>query len=97
MPPNQSSAKQVFLRFAIRHNDATQIIKKAWSKNLLIGDWYRTPVDPFDTMPETIGYKKGTCPNAEKFSGKMLNLPTHINIFSDDAKKIVDFIKLKIK
>jgi len=85
--------KQVFLRFAIRHKNAAKIIKKAWSKNLLIGDWYRTPVDPFDTKPETVGYVKGSCPNAEGFSGKMINLPTHINIDGKSAARIVKFIK----
>jgi dTDP-4-amino-4,6-dideoxygalactose transaminase len=92
LPPNPGGVKQVFLRFAIRRDDAANIIKKAWSKNLLLGDWYRTPVDPFDTKPETIGYKIGKCPNAEKFCGKMINLPTHINITDYDAKKIVQFL-----
>ncbi len=93
LPPDPENKKQVFLRFAVRHKDAAKIIKKAWSKNLLIGDWYRTPVDPFDTKPETIGYKKGSCPRAENFSGKMINLPTHINISENDAAAIVKFIE----
>ena len=92
LPPRLSDRKAVYLRFAIRHDNAAKIIKKAWSKNLLIGDWYRTPVDPFDTLPETVGYKQGSCPNAEEFSGKMINLPTHINILKKEAKKVVKFI-----
>jgi dTDP-4-amino-4,6-dideoxygalactose transaminase len=93
LPPNPSDRKQVFLRFAIRHDDAAKIIKKAWQRNLLIGDWYRTPVDPFDTKPETVGYIKGSCPNAEEFSGKMINLPTHINISKIEAQKIINILK----
>jgi dTDP-4-amino-4,6-dideoxygalactose transaminase len=93
LPPESLDREQVFLRFAIRHNDAAKIIKKAWHQNLLIGDWYRTPVDPFDTKPETVGYKAGSCPRAEEYAGKMINLPTHINISMDDAKKIVKFVK----
>jgi len=92
MPSNPNNRSQVFLRFAIRHNDAAKIIKKSWQRNLLIGDWYRTPVDPFDTKTETVGYKKGSCPNAETFAGKMINLPTHINIGEIEIKKIVNFI-----
>lgn len=92
LPPEINDRKQVFLRFPIRRNDAAKIIKKAWKGNLLIGDWYRTPVDPFDTRPETIGYQQGSCPNAEEFSGKMINLPTHINVAASDAKKIVAFL-----
>ena len=80
LPPRLNDRKAVYLRFAIRHDNAAKIIKKSWKKNLLIGDWYRTPVDPFDTKPETVGYKKGSCPNAEKFAGKMINLPTTLKL-----------------
>ncbi len=95
LPPAPAGRNQIFLRFTIRHDRAAKIIKKAWSKNLLLGDWYRTPVDPFDTLPETVGYKKGSCPNAENFAGKMINLPTHINISEVEAKKIIDFVNDK--
>ncbi len=93
LPNELPDTKPTYLRFAIRHNDAAKIIKKAWRKNLLLGDWYRTPVDPFDTLPDTVNYKKGSCPNAESFAGKMINLPTHINIRETEAKKIIEFIK----
>lgn len=92
LPPTPVARDQVFLRFTMRHNDAAKILKKAWSKNLLLGDWYRTPIDPFDTLPEAVGYKKGSCPNAEEFSGKMINLPTHINISESVALKISEYI-----
>jgi dTDP-4-amino-4,6-dideoxygalactose transaminase len=93
LPPKLNDRKAVYLRFAVRHAAAAKIIRKSWKKNLLIGDWYRAPVDPFDTKLETVGYKKGSCPNAEAFSGKMINLPTHINIEESEAKKILTFIK----
>jgi len=93
LPAKLSDRKSVYLRFAVRHSDAAKIIKKSWQKNLLIGDWYRTPVDPFDTKPETVGYKKGSCPNAEVYAGKMINLPTHINIDNNEVKVIIDLCK----
>jgi len=93
LPVVLSDRKDARLRFAVRNKNAAKIIKFSWRKNLLIGDWYRTPVDPSDTRPEAVGYKKGTCPNAEEFAGKMINLPTHININGRSAKKIVTSIK----
>ena len=93
LPDETNNILPACLRFSIRHGNAKNIIKKAWRKNLLLGDWYRTPVDPFDTLPETVGYKKGSCPNAEAFAGKMINLPTHINIGESEARKILTFIK----
>jgi len=85
--------KNIFLRFAIKHPKAHEIIKKAWQNNLLIGDWYTTAIAPHDTKLDKMHYIPGSCPVAEKLAKITLNLPTHINILKEDAQKIVDFIK----
>src|SRR4030042_2579591 len=41
--------EQIYLRFTIKHPKAHEIIKKAWQKNLLIGDWYDKVIAPHDT------------------------------------------------
>ncbi|MFH1894418.1 MAG: DegT/DnrJ/EryC1/StrS family aminotransferase, partial [Patescibacteria group bacterium] len=61
--------------------------------NLLIGDWYTTPIAPHDTQLDKMGYVPGSCPEAEKLANTTLNLPTHINISKKEAQKIVDFLK----
>ncbi len=83
----------VFLRFSIKHILAHKIIRKAWQDNLLLGDWYTTPIAPHDTKLEKIGYKMGSCLQAEKLAGLVLNLPTHINISMAEAHKVVEFLK----
>ncbi len=83
----------IFLRFPVRSKKAHEIISSAWKQNLLIGDWYTTPIAPHDTRLEAVGYTKGTCKNAEMLSRETLNLPTHINISLKHAKTIVDFLK----
>ena len=90
---NFAGRKHSFLRFTIKHPAAHRIIKKAWSRNLLIGDWYTSPIAPDDTRLNKVGYELGTCPKAEKLSKQTLNLPTHINISKKEAKKITDFLK----
>jgi len=90
---NFAGRKHSFLRFTIKHPAAHKIIKRAWGKNILIGDWYTSPIAPNDTKLNKIGYKLGTCPKAEKLSKQTLNLPTHINISKKEAKKITDFLK----
>lgn len=90
LPPE---TEQNYLRFTVKHPRAHEIIKKAWQNNLLIGDWYTSPIAPADTNLEKIGYNLGSCPNAEKLVKITLNLPTHINISKQDAKKITDFLK----
>ena len=85
--------ENVFLRFTVKHEKAHQIIKKAWQKNILIGDWYTSLIAPDDTKIEKFGYNVGDCPVAEKLTKQTLNLPTHINISEKDAQKIIEFLK----
>ena len=94
LPPGFNDRENIFLRFTIKHPKAHEIIKKAWQKNLLIGDWYTTPIAPHDTKLDKMKYVSGSCPKAEKLAKETLNLPTHINISKKDAKIIVDFLKL---
>ena len=82
----------IFLRFPIQHPKAHEIIKKSWSKNLLLGDWYITPIAPYDTHIEKIGYQWGSCPKAEELAKTTLNLPTHIRIAEKEARKIIQFL-----
>jgi len=88
------SKNGIFLRFAVKHPKANEIIYQAWHKeNILLGDWYTTPIAPDDTKLNEIKYKIGDCPNAERLSKETLNLPTHINISMQDAQRIVNFLK----
>ncbi len=94
LPKKFNERKNVFLRFTIKHKDSHRIIWQAWKKeNILIGDWYTTPIAPFDTNIKALKYDMGSCPNAEELAKQTFNLPTHINIKEKDAGKIVDFLK----
>jgi|GEM_PF-66302 len=93
LPLDPSDSEQTFLRFVLKNKKAHEIIKACWRKNILIGDWYTSPVAPHDTRLKKVGYDFGSCPRAEKLSGIVLNLPTHINITEKEAKTISDFIK----
>jgi len=93
LPLSLSDSRQTFLRFAVKNKKAHEIIKACWRKNILIGDWYVSPVAPHDTQLKKVGYDLGSCPKAEKLAGTVLNLPTHINITEKEAKIISDFIK----
>jgi len=94
LPRTFDNRKSAFLRFTINYHDANEIIYDAWHKqNILLGDWYTTPIAPFDTNMAEIKYEKGSCKNAEDLSKTTLNLPTHINISEKDAERIVKFLK----
>ena len=94
LPKKFENRKNVFLRFTVKHKNANEIIYNAWHKqNILLGDWYTTPIAPFDTNIEEIEYTAGSCKNAEDLAKVTLNLPTHINVSQKDAERIVGFLK----
>jgi len=93
LPKSFLNRRNIFLRFTIKHSRAHKIIKKAWHNNLLIGDWYTSPIAPYDTKLRDVKYDLGSCPTAEKLAKETFNLPTHINISKKEAKKIIDFLK----
>ncbi|MDO8655289.1 MAG: aminotransferase class I/II-fold pyridoxal phosphate-dependent enzyme [bacterium] len=90
MPEKFSDRQPVHLRFVLQHPRAREIIRRCWRQNLLIGDWYTSPIAPDDTQAEKVGYKKGMCPVAERLSRSTLNAPTHINTSLEDAENIVN-------
>jgi len=95
LPPDFLDRKNIFLRFTIKHPKAHEIIYDAWhKKNILIGDWYTTPIAPYDTKLEEMKYKMGSCPKAEKLAKITLNLPTHINISENQARVLTKYLAM---
>ncbi len=94
LPKKFNNRKNIFLRFTIKHPEAHEIIYEAWHRqNILLGDWYTTPIAPCDTKIEEMRYMLGSCKNAEELSKTTLNLPTHINISLKDTERVVNFLK----
>lgn len=94
LPIQFEGRRNIFLRFAVKHKQAYDIIYEAWHKqNILLGDWYTTPIAPFDTKMEEMKYRPASCKNAEYLAKHTLNLPTHINISQKNAERIVNFLK----
>ena len=87
---NQKVKNQVYMRYSlITDKNNREVINKLRKKYIFIDDgWNSSAVVPCDTNQEKMGYVKGTCPKAEDYSKRIVNLPTHINI----SHKIVDRI-----
>ena len=95
LPPQVHGA--IYLRFNIRHHCAKEIIQAAKKEHILLGDWYKNILDPIGTDFVKMQYTQGSCPNAEQAARESVNLPTHINISLNDAKKIVGFFVNAVK
>jgi len=92
---SQSKEKNiVFMRYPILSNlNTDDILKRGRIKKIFLNDgWRKSPIVPVDTKLEKMNYVRGSCLRAEKVSNMIINLPTHINITKDEAKRIIDFL-----
>ena len=79
----------IYLRYPVRHPQAKQIIKFLKKQNILIGDWYKKPVEPADNL-KLYKYEIGSCPTAERYCKTILNLPTNISFTIRQAEVLVE-------
>jgi len=84
------------LRFPVFVNNPETVVSKAKERKIYISDrWYRKAVDCGNLNCRSY-YAQGNCPNAEKASHQILNLPTHQGITKQDAERLVAFLKSAI-
>lgn len=83
----------IYLRFAIRREDARQLIEKAKRKDIFLGDWYRDAIAPSGVDYKAIQYNPALCPEAERAAEEIINLPTDIHIGEKQIERIVAFIQ----
>lgn len=84
------------LRFPIFVNNRENLIKFLKTKGFYISDiWYDAPIAPKRFMKK-INYLNN-CPNAEKISDTILNLPTHKNISKKQALYLSELINTWLK
>ncbi|NMB57164.1 DegT/DnrJ/EryC1/StrS aminotransferase family protein [Candidatus Beckwithbacteria bacterium] len=82
----------VNLRFPIWVEDIEKVLSSLKAAQIYLADrWYRKAIDCGKINCQT-DYRQGTCPNAEKLSQHILNLPTHQEIDETKAIKIINVI-----
>jgi len=89
-PYNSNSS---YLRYSIEVNNPNKLRKSAASKSIFLGDWYSTVISPKDIDSNIFKYIPNSCPQAEKVTQTIINLPTNPNLSLVDAQKVVNIIK----
>ncbi|MFZ2189686.1 MAG: DegT/DnrJ/EryC1/StrS aminotransferase family protein [Candidatus Magasanikiibacteriota bacterium] len=84
--------ESVWLRYNILVKNPIELQQLAKKQNIILGDWYRSPIAPTDIDITKSGYKTGDCPKAEELSAMSINLPTDTNITNMDAERIINLI-----
>lgn len=90
--PLTGSQKPSWLRVPVRVENSREFFDKARAQNMLLGDWYSSPVFPV-TDPHLINYVPGSCPNAESAAKEILNLPTYPTLTDTQVQKVITFVR----
>jgi len=81
--------KPIFMKYPILVANPQLFLKKFKENNIYLNDgWAGSPIVPPSTCLGVFGYKKGSCPKAEQAAQKIVNLPTHINVSEEQAKRV---------
>jgi len=88
-------AHPIFIRYPILFSgDTDKFLQAMRKKRIYLDDgWRKAIITPPDTDISGGKYTFNSCPKAEEIVKKIINLPTHINIYPADAQKIVLSLK----
>lgn len=78
------------LRYPLIVDQAELFLDQLAKRGFVLGDWYRQVVAPTELDLTKIKYQSASCPQAEKMSQGVINLP--LNIGLKKAKKLLELI-----
>jgi dTDP-4-amino-4,6-dideoxygalactose transaminase len=93
-PRQYDSAVQdpVMVRYPVRIKEKGKALAEAASAGIELGSWFDCPLHPIETPLQMYGYETGMCPEAEKASREVVNLPLHPRAGAKTIKRSVEFI-----
>lgn len=84
--------KPAYLRFPLLVDDRESLVLYLRSYGVYIGDtWYDAPIGPKRYLAKT-SYTTGLCPEAEKVTKHIINLPTHVHVSRTAAERIARLV-----
>jgi len=89
---DKSAMQPVMVRYPVRIMEKNEALAKAAMAGIELGSWFECPLHPIETPLEAYDYEIGMCPEAEKASNEVINLPLHPRAGEKTAKRTVDFI-----
>jgi len=82
----------VMVRYPVRITQKEKALKEAARKGIELGSWFECPLHPIETPLAAYNYEIGMCPEAEKASKQVVNLPVHPRVSEKTVTRTVDFI-----
>jgi dTDP-4-amino-4,6-dideoxygalactose transaminase len=82
----------VMVRYPVRITEKQKALADAAKAGVELGSWFECPLHPEETPLEVYDYRQGACPEAEKASREVVNLPLHPRAGERTVERTVDFI-----
>ena len=89
---DSSMMEPVMVRYPVRIAEKHKALADAAKAGIELGSWFECPLHPIETPLAAYDYEVGMCPEAEKASNEVVNLPLHPRTNEATAKKSVEFI-----
>ena len=81
------------VRFPLRVANKAEALARSARFGVEIGSWFECPLHPMETDMERFGYRSGMCPQAERASREVINLPTHRRVGEGDLRRTLEFVR----
>ena len=92
-PPAASDDRIAYARFPLWVSDKRRLLADAEKAKIEITGWYETPVHPLDSSAlDQVGYRAGSCPNAERAARDVVTLPVSRKCTSDSIERTITAI-----
>ena len=89
---DRETMNPVMVRYPIRVQEKEKALNEASKSNIELGSWFESPLHPKETVLSNYDYVDGMCPQAEKASREVVNLPLHPRVNEKIVRKTIDFI-----
>ncbi|MGB2865081.1 MAG: aminotransferase class I/II-fold pyridoxal phosphate-dependent enzyme [Sedimentisphaerales bacterium] len=88
----RDSVEPVMVRYPVRITEKDKALAQAAKAGIELGSWFECPLHPIETPLASYDYEPGMCPEAEKASNEVVNLPLHPRTNEKTVERSVDFI-----
>lgn len=93
LPSPPLDANPSWVRYPLQVDQRAHLQQRAKENNIVLGDWYNSPLAPSDCNLEAFGYHPGACPEAEAVSKRVINLPTYPLLTDSQIEHIIAVVK----
>jgi dTDP-4-amino-4,6-dideoxygalactose transaminase len=89
---DKSIMDPVMVRYPVRIKEKNKALEQAAAAGVELGSWFECPLHPIETPMEAYDYKIGMCPEAEKASKEVVNLPLHPRVSEKTVRRTIKFL-----